>query len=51
MPTPRAAKPLDERLIRDAGSGEALPLLQFTLQRLFEARVTEGDTTLDDRGL
>ncbi len=29
---------LDERLIRDAGGGDAMSLLQFTLQRLFEER-------------
>jgi len=29
---------LDERLLRDAERGDLLPLLQFTLNRLFEAR-------------
>ena len=31
-------QPLDDRLIEDAQGADALPLLQFTLQRLFEAR-------------
>ena len=29
---------LDERLLRDAGAADVLPLLQFTLQRLFDQR-------------
>jgi tetratricopeptide (TPR) repeat protein len=31
---------LDERLLKDAGRPDLLPLLQFTLNRLFEARET-----------
>ena len=38
---------LDERLLRDAAQSDALPLLQFTLQRLFEERrVEDGRATL-----
>jgi hypothetical protein len=29
---------LDERLLNDAGSGDVLPLIEFTLQQLFQAR-------------
>jgi tetratricopeptide (TPR) repeat protein len=38
---------LDERLIADAERADMLPLLQFTLNRLFEERiVVDGDTRL-----
>ena len=38
---------LDERLLRDAAYSDALPLLQFTLQRLFEERwVEDGRASL-----
>jgi len=40
-----AGEMLDERLLRDAGGADTLPLLQFTLQRLFEERQTTGDET------
>ena len=35
---PGTGETLDERLLRDAERGDLLPLLQFTLNRLFEAR-------------
>ena len=34
---------LDDRLLADASGGDALPLLQFTLSRLFERREAHGD--------
>ncbi|HEX9903598.1 MAG TPA: tetratricopeptide repeat protein [Propylenella sp.] len=38
---------LDERLLADADRADMLPLLQFTLDRLFQERVTsEGETRL-----
>jgi tetratricopeptide (TPR) repeat protein len=37
---------LDERLLKDADRPDLLPLLQFTLNQLFEARATDGDKTL-----
>jgi hypothetical protein len=38
---------LDEQLLADAAGADTLPLLQFTLQRLFEERqVVDGKTTL-----
>jgi hypothetical protein len=37
---------LAEVLIRDAQGGDALPLLQMTLQRLYEAEERRGDGTL-----
>lgn len=38
---------LDERLLADAAGADTLPLLQFTLQRLFEERqVADGETRL-----
>ena len=36
---------LDEMLLKDAAHPDTLPLLQFTLQRLFEARQQAGDET------
>ena len=36
---------LDELLLKDAAHPDTLPLLQFTLQRLFEARQQTGDET------
>jgi tetratricopeptide (TPR) repeat protein len=41
-----SGEPLDERILRDAAGADTLPLLQFTLQRLFEERVTDGGKTL-----
>ena len=41
------AETLDERLLRDAAGADALPLLQFALQRLFEERrIENGRATL-----
>ncbi|HEV2955287.1 MAG TPA: tetratricopeptide repeat protein [Xanthobacteraceae bacterium] len=37
---------LDERLLKDADRPDLLPLLQFTLNQLFEARATDGGRTL-----
>lgn len=37
---------LDERLLRDADRPDLLPLLQFTLNQLFEARESAGQKTL-----
>ncbi len=38
---------LDERLLNDAGSGEVLPLIEFTLQQLFNVRqVIDGKPCL-----
>lgn len=37
---------LDERLLADAGRPDLLPLLQFTLNQLFEARTKSGEHTL-----
>lgn len=42
-----SGRTLDERLLADAGRADMLPLLQFTLNRLFEERVVvEGATHL-----
>jgi WD40 repeat protein len=41
-----AGKSLDDRLLEDASGSDTLPLLQFTLQRLFEQR-----TEIDDKVL
>ena len=38
-------KSLDEQLLDDAAGADTLPLLQFTLQRLFEQRLDEGGET------
>ena len=44
---PKTGESLDDRLLREAGSADTLPLLQFTLQRLFEERkVVDGKTLL-----
>jgi eukaryotic-like serine/threonine-protein kinase len=37
---------LDEKLLKDADRPDLLPLLQFTLNQLFEARTHDGDKTL-----
>ncbi len=37
---------LDERLLEEAGGADTLPLVQFTLQKLFENRRVEGNKTL-----
>ena len=37
---------LSDALVADARGGDALPLLQMTLQRLFQAELTRGDGTL-----
>ena len=34
----KRVRTLDERLLNDAGSGDVLPLIEFTLQQLFQAR-------------
>jgi tetratricopeptide (TPR) repeat protein/energy-coupling factor transporter ATP-binding protein EcfA2 len=39
-------RPLAEILVADARGGDALPLLQMTLQRLFDAEATRGDGLL-----
>jgi tetratricopeptide (TPR) repeat protein len=38
--------PLPQRLAADAQGGDALPLLQMTLERLYKAREARGDGTL-----
>jgi len=44
---PETGERLDERLLRDADQADMLPLLQFTLNRLFEQRHTaDGETRL-----
>ena len=37
---------LSDAIVADARGGDALPLLQMTLQRLFQAELTRGDGTL-----
>ena len=36
--SPRTGETLDEMLLEDAGSGDVLPLIEFTLQQLFNMR-------------
>jgi hypothetical protein len=43
---PKTGESLDDRILRDAGSAGTLPLLQFTLQRLFNERKSIGGKTL-----
>ncbi|BAT58210.1 tetratricopeptide repeat protein [Variibacter gotjawalensis] len=43
---PASGEPLDERLLKDADRPDLLPLLQFTLNQLFEARESNGSQTL-----
>jgi hypothetical protein len=38
--------PLAERLVRDAKGGDALPLMQVTLERLYKAQEARGDGVL-----
>lgn len=43
----RTGQPLDERLLQDALGGDTLPLLEFTLNSLYERReVVDGETRL-----
>ena len=42
---PATGERLDEQLLKDADRPDLLPLLQFTLNRLFEARETVGPET------
>ncbi len=44
--TDAQGRSLAERLVADAKGGDALPLLQMTLQRLFEAEAVRGDGVL-----
>lgn len=42
---PETGERLDDRLLRDVDQPDMLPLLEFTLNRLFEQRRAEGDET------
>jgi hypothetical protein len=47
---PATGEPLDERILRDAQGKNTLPLLQFALERLFQARaVVELESASGDR--